>query len=99
MPERLTPPKGRSGALATDELAATDRIGLSMAGAETEAAPEAPAPSTSEVRAWARDSGLTVPDRGRLRPEIWQAWREAHTAKGARKRIPCGTTTINAAKA
>ena len=80
MPERLTPPKGRSGALATDELAATDRIGLSMAGAETEAAPEAPAPSTSEVRAWARDSGLAVPDRGRLRPEIWQAWRKAHTA-------------------
>lgn len=67
-------------AWATDELAATDRIGLSMVGAETEAAPEAPTPSTSEVRAWARDSGLAVPDRGRLRPEIWQAWREAHTA-------------------
>lgn len=35
-------------------------------------------PSTAEVRAWARGAGLPVPDRGRLRPEIWQAWRQAH---------------------
>ncbi|HEY3262387.1 MAG TPA: ERCC4 domain-containing protein [Pseudonocardiaceae bacterium] len=42
------------------------------------AAPTAPEPSTAEVRAWARRSGLDVPDRGRLRPEIWQSWRQAH---------------------
>jgi len=30
------------------------------------------------VRSWARNTGLAVPDKGRLRPEIWQAWREAH---------------------
>jgi hypothetical protein len=35
-------------------------------------------PSTAQVRAWARTTGLTVPDRGRLRPEVWDAWREAH---------------------
>jgi hypothetical protein len=35
-------------------------------------------PSTAEVRSWARSTGLAVPDKGRLRPEIWQAWREAH---------------------
>lgn len=35
-------------------------------------------PSTSEVRAWARANGLSVPDKGRLRPEVWQAWRDAH---------------------
>jgi ERCC4-type nuclease len=35
-------------------------------------------PSTAQVRAWARAGGLTVPDRGRLRPEVWQAWRAAH---------------------
>lgn len=35
-------------------------------------------PSTAEVRAWAREHGLPVPGRGRLRPEVWQAWREAH---------------------
>lgn len=49
-----------------------ERIAISgPAGAESE-------PSTAEVRAWARDAGLPVPDRGRLRPEIWQAWRDAH---------------------
>jgi hypothetical protein len=35
-------------------------------------------PSTAQVRAWARDAGLSVPDRGKLRPEIWTAWRDAH---------------------
>ena len=40
-------------------------------------APAAPAPSTAEVRAWARAQGLLVPERGRLRPEIWDAWRSA----------------------
>jgi hypothetical protein len=38
-----------------------------------------PAPTTAEVRAWARGQGLEVPDRGRLRPEIHQAWRDAVT--------------------
>ena len=35
-------------------------------------------PSTAEVRAWARAAGLTVPDRGKLRPDIWDAWRTIH---------------------
>jgi ERCC4 domain/Lsr2 len=42
-----------------------------------EQAPAAPEPSTAEVRAWARAQGLSVPDRGRLRPEVWDAWRAA----------------------
>jgi hypothetical protein len=37
-------------------------------------------PTTAELGAWARGSGLIVPDRGRLRPQIWQAWRDAHAA-------------------
>lgn len=41
-------------------------------------APERPAPSTAEVRAWALAAGLAVSDRGRLRPEIVAAWRAAH---------------------
>lgn len=41
-------------------------------------APDQPEPSVAEVRAWARTGGLTVPDGGRLRPEIWAAWRKAH---------------------
>ena len=35
-------------------------------------------PTTAEVRAWATAAGLPVSDRGKLRPEIWTAWREAH---------------------
>lgn len=32
-------------------------------------------PSTAELRAWAKTAGLPVSDRGRLRPEILQAWQ------------------------
>ncbi len=55
---------------AQDELPALIRIGAGDA-------PLAKA-STSEIRAWARDNGFAVADRGRLRPEIRQAW-EDHT--------------------
>jgi hypothetical protein len=34
-------------------------------------------PTPAEVRAWARSAGLEVADRGRIRPEIVQAYREA----------------------
>jgi hypothetical protein len=62
-------------AWAETELPAVARIG---AGGDGEAGDvPAPAPSTAEVRAWARANGLDVPDRGRLRPEIHQAWRAA----------------------
>jgi len=65
---------------AETETAALHRIGLTTT--ETPAAPStnatAPSPPTAEIRAWARANGITVPDRGRLRPEIHQAWRDAH---------------------
>lgn len=35
-------------------------------------------PTTAEVRAWALAEGLPVSDRGKLRPEIWEAWRSRH---------------------
>lgn len=57
-------------------------VDVAVAGAgvavELGAAPAAPEPSTAQVRAWARSVGLEVPDRGRLRPQIWDAWRTAH---------------------
>ena len=37
-----------------------------------------PAPTTAEVRAWARGTGLAVTDRGRLPPEVWAAYAQAH---------------------
>jgi hypothetical protein len=65
-------------AWAATEHAAADRIGADLATAETSTAPTAPEPTTAELRAWVRAAGIAVPDRGRLRPEVWQAWREAH---------------------
>ena len=57
------------------EGAAVARIGAGEDGAHAGA--PVPAPSTAEVRAWARANGLEVPARGRLRPEIHAAWRAA----------------------
>ena len=68
-------------AWAATEAAATERLTpLTAAAAATElaAAPGLPEPCTAEVRAWARATGLAVPRRGKLRPEIWAAWRTAH---------------------
>jgi len=67
---------GAARAWAVDELPAVGRIGAGEGGGAR--APEQPPPSTAEVRAWARSSGLAVPERGRLRPEIHQAWQDAH---------------------
>ncbi len=62
-------------AWADTELVAVKRMGE---GNPPPPGPPAPEPSTREARAWARSAGLAVPDGGRLRPEIWQAWRDAH---------------------
>lgn len=62
------------------EEAALQRIGLAPR-THAEPVPDedtAAAPSAAEVRGWARANEITVPDRGRLRPEIHQAWRAAH---------------------
>jgi len=61
-------------AWASSEAEATSRIGVAVDPSVTVTSE----PSTREVRAWARSAGLTVSDRGRLRPEITQAWRNEH---------------------
>lgn len=64
---------------AITERAALQRISSPTIDiADPTQATAAPGPSTAEVRAWARTAGLAVPDRGRLRPDIWQAWHDAH---------------------
>jgi len=63
-------------AWAADEDAAVTRIGPQVT--DLGRAPAAPGPSTAEIRAWAREHGHPVPDRGRLRPEIIDAWHTAH---------------------
>jgi hypothetical protein len=62
-------------AWATTEAAIGERVGPVVT--DLDDAPASPSPSTAEVRAWARDRGLAVSDRGRLAPEVWAAWREA----------------------
>jgi hypothetical protein len=66
---------------AVTETAAADRIGAGIVAVETSTAPSAAEPTSAELRTWARAAGITVPDRGRPRPEVWQAWRDAHAAK------------------
>ncbi len=59
----------------SNELAGAVRFdALSTAGPVS-----APVVTTADVRAWAIESGLGVSDRGRLRPEIWEAHRAATT--------------------
>jgi hypothetical protein len=66
---------------AITERDALQRISLTRIDVtELDQAAAAPQPSTAEVRAWARAAGLAVPDRGRLRPDIWQAWHNANDA-------------------
>lgn len=62
-------------AWAEQEPAIRDRIGIN--DAQT-AEPAEPPPSTPELRTWAHAHGLPVSDRGRLKPEILQAWHDAH---------------------
>ena len=63
-------------AWAADETASLARIGPLVT--DLAEAPAAPEPSTAEVRGWARGQGIEVPAKGRLRPEVWDAWRAAN---------------------
>ena len=49
--------------------AASRRRGRSAAGT---------GPSPADIRAWARDNGFNVPDRGRVSSEVREAYAAAH---------------------
>ena len=56
--------------------AANDVAGGRLEGLLPEPGPvPEPKPATAEVRAWARRTGIDVPAKGRLRPEVWAAFR------------------------
>ena len=40
-------------------------------------------PTTAQLRAWAREQGMDVGDRGRLSPEVRAAWDAAHGGSDA----------------
>jgi hypothetical protein len=61
---------------AAGEHAGTVRIGPHIG--DLDRAPNQPAPSTAEIRAWALTQGIAVPARGRLRPEVHAAYDAAH---------------------
>jgi hypothetical protein len=61
---------------ASEEPAAQARIGV--AGSAIESARSAPAPSSAELRAWARANGLAVPARGRVSSAVRTAWERAN---------------------
>lgn len=69
---------------AHDEAVMAERVpgAVPQVGSDAPAAPEA---TTAEVRAWARAAGLDVPDRGRLRPEVWEAFRAAPGGRSPRE--------------
>ncbi len=64
-------------AWADDEAAAVARIKPTSEQETDLRGPSTGRPPTGVVRAWALSVGLEVTDRGRLRPEIWQAWQDA----------------------
>jgi hypothetical protein len=37
--------------------------------------------SVGEVRAWAKENGFSLGDRGRLPSDVWAAWEEAHVRR------------------
>ena len=65
-------------AWAAAEDAVIERIGLIPAPTAVTPRPTGGS-STAAVRAWARDAGLEVADRGRLRPEVLAAYQAAHS--------------------
>ena len=61
----------------TDEPTAITRTSPPTTSATT-GGPIPAGPSPAQVRNWARQHGLPVADRGRLPPQLHQAWRDAH---------------------
>lgn len=61
---------GAALARGEDESSAEARFGDLVGAGPLSEAP----PTTAVVRAWAREHDIPVPDRGRLRPEVWSAY-------------------------
>ena len=55
-------------------------------------------PTTAELRAWAREQGMDVGDRGRLSPEVRAAWDAAHSGKGTGAKTPTRSARTTAAR-
>lgn len=76
--QKMTAKKAPAKKVAPHKTTAKKATAKKAIAKKSARSPAAPQPSTAEVRAWARTVGLPVPDRGRLRPEIWQAWHDTN---------------------
>jgi hypothetical protein len=65
---------------ALDELTTHPGAALLSEQLQPAGALSPPEPTTAEVRVWARAQGMTVSDRGRVRSEVWDAYRKEHPA-------------------
>ncbi len=65
---------------ALDELATHPGAALLSEQLQPAGALSTPEPTNAEVRVWARAQGLAVSDRGRVRSEVWDAYRKEHPA-------------------
>lgn len=72
LPEKVEQARESKSEDSGDELALFPRLEGPVGG-----------PVPAEVRAWARGAGLDVSARGRIRPEIIAAWREAQSGEEA----------------
>jgi hypothetical protein len=61
-----------------DALATYTANGRKVAGRRRRGTGSGGAASAADVRAWARENGRDVPDRGRVSAEVRQAYAEAH---------------------
>lgn len=57
---------------------ASGRRGRTSAGSRGASRSTAGGPSAAEIRAWAKENGLEVPDRGRVSAEVREAYDAAH---------------------
>ena len=55
-------------------------------------------PTTEELRAWARQNGFEVADRGRLSPKVVDAWRTAQVSDTAKSSATNGRPKTKIAK-
>ena len=85
-PAKTRKPRGRTPTGKTGTATTAVRTGASAESLqEAEKTPPVPpasdaAPSTAEVRSWARQSGLTISDRGRIPASVVTAYQDSQSA-------------------
>lgn len=84
-PDASKPAKKKSTARRRSSAGRKARTGAPAAEAVTgkskqDNAPRSSSPSNAEVRSWARETGLTVSDRGRVPASVMTAYRNTHSA-------------------